>query len=171
MAGTKTAPTVGALTVTENIIGVSLMDISGDTKSEAIKTTGGGLADMAEIEAWVVAYQAASHASLFEVRHTAVWRGSANPTNAESGIRPMVEQGINIGFDDTDLFNSATTQRLFAPVAAALVGNSDQIVVPPVVPISTLLAAYITLLGAGYSAEFMQYTARRERSNNAKSKL
>lgn len=165
---TRTAPTVGALTVSENLIGLSLMDASGDKFSESIKTVGGALADMAEVEAVAAAYQAASQASLFEVRMTQVWTGSANPTNADVGQRNSIADGINMAYRDTDVFNAVFGGRLIAPVAATMVGNSDDPVYPLVVPLSTLVAAYITLLGVGYSLESLQYTERRERKNNAK---
>jgi hypothetical protein len=168
MAGTRTAPETTALDVSANQVTMHLVDISGDLKTENIKTPGGAILDNADIEAFAVAYQAASHASLWGVTQTIQWFGSINPSNAESGIRPMVEQGINIGFNDTDVFNSATTQRLLAPVAATMVGNTDTPVYPTVAPMTALLAAYIALLGAGYSVEFLQYTARRERSNNTR---
>lgn len=168
MAGTRTAPQVGALTVTENIVSLGLIDASGDKFSEGAKVIGGGLADMAEIEALAVAYQAGTQASLWEVRHTAVWTGSANPSNAEALFRGSIAEGINLGFRDTDVFNAIAHQRLVAPVAATMVGNTDTPVFPLVAPMTALVNAYITLLGAGYSLETMQFTGRRERRNNTR---
>lgn len=168
MPGTRTAPTVGALTVTENLISLGLVDASGDLYSEPLKTTGGGLADMAEIEAYAAAYQSGSNASLYEVRHTAVWTGSINPTNALALFRASVSEGINIGLRDTDVFNATAGQRLIAPVAATMVGNTDTPVYPLVAPMDAITAAMITLLGAGYSLETLQFTGRRERKGNVK---
>lgn len=168
MAGTRTAPAATAGDVTANLVTMHLVDISGDLKTETIKTPGGAILDNADIQAFSVAYQAASHASLWGVSQQIDWFGSINPTNAEAGIRPMVEQGINLGFNDTDVFNSATTQRLLAPVAATMIGNTDTPVYPLVTPLSTLVNAYITLMGAGFSLEFLQYTARKERKNNTR---
>jgi hypothetical protein len=168
MAGTRTAPIVGALTVTENHIALGLVDASGDLYSEDLKTVGGGLADMAEIQAYAAAYQLGTQASLYEVRHTAIWTGSINPTNAEALFRGTVAEGINMGFRDTDVFNAVYGGRLIAPVAATMVANTDTPVYPLVAPMTTLTAAMIVLLGAGYSLETLQFTGRRERKNNVK---
>jgi len=171
MAGTRTAPIIGALTVTENLISIRTVDASEDLHSEPIKVIGGGLADMAEIEALTAAYQAATQASVYEVAHTAVWTGSINPTNAQALFRGGVEDGINLGFNDTDVFNSQFGFRLVAPVAATMVSNSDQPVVPIVTPMSELVAALITLAGAGFSLETLQYTGRKDRKGNAKRRV
>ena len=171
MAGTRTAPTVGALTTTEQTVGVSLIDASEDIFSDSLKFEGGALIDMAEIEAWVADYQPATQASIFEVRHTVVWRGSANPTNAEALYRGSIADGININFLDTDVFNSGVGMRLVAPVAAWLQANSDVVIVPAVGVADALLDQTITLLnslGGGYSLETLQFTTRRERRNNPK---
>lgn len=174
MAGTRTAPTVGALTTTEQIVGVSLIDASEDVYSDSLKFAGGALIDMAEIEAWVADYQPATQASLFEVRHTVVWRGSANPSNAEALYRGSIADGININFLDTDVFNSGTGMRLVAPVAAWMQANSDIVIVPAVGVADALLDQTVTLLnsmGGGFSLESMQFTTRRERRNNPKRRV
>lgn len=171
MAGTRTAPTVGALTTTEQTVGISLIDASEDVFSDSLKFEGGALLDMAEIEAWVADYQPATQASIFEVRHQIVWRGSANPTNAEAGYRGSIADGININFLDTDVFNSGVGMRVIAPVAAWLQGNSDVVIVPAVGVADALLDQTLTLLnslGGGFSLETLQFTTRRERRNNPK---
>lgn len=168
MAGTRTAPTVGALTVTENLIGFRVIDGSDDIYSTPLKTIGGGLADMAEIEALAAAFQPTTQASLFEVHHTAIWRGSANPSNAEFLARGSIADGLNLLYKDTDVFNAVQSFRIPAPVAALMVDNSDTPVYPLVAPMIAFNTALIALLGAGYSLESLQYTERRERSNNTK---
>lgn len=168
MPGTRTAPTVGALTVTENLISLGLVDASGDLFSASLKSQGGELEDMAEIETAAAAYQLSTNASLYEVRHTAIWRGSLNPTNALALYRATIAEGINMSYRDTDVFNAIANMRLIAPVAETMVASTDTPVYPLVAPLSTLNAALITLIGAGYSLESLQFTGRRERKNNTK---
>jgi len=174
MAGTRTAPTVGALTLTEQTVGVSIIDASEDVFADSLKFEGGALIDMAEIEAWVADYQPAIQGSIFEVRHNLVWRGSANPTNAEALYRGSIADGININFVDTDVFNSGVGMRVVTPVAAWLQVNSDIVIVPAVGVADALLDQTLTLInsmGGGFSLETLQFTTRRERRNNPKRRV
>lgn len=166
---TRTAPTVSALTLTEQLVGLSLIDASEDIFADSLKLPGGALLDMAEVEAWVADYQPTTQASIFEVRMQQIWRGSANPTNADAGFRGSIADGININFLDTDVFNSGLGMRLVAPVAAWLQNNSDVVIVPVVGLPDALIDQTLTLinsLGGGYSLETLQFTTRRERRNN-----
>jgi len=163
---TKSAPTVGALTVTKNLVSLGLVDVSDDIYSEAVDIDGGGLTDMADIEAFVLAYQAATNASIYKVVQTVEWEGTRDPTLATSAYRAQVESGIN------ELFkyladNKVYTGRLVAPVAALMSGNTDTVL--NVAPFPALLSAYMTLLnaqGASFDIQSLQYTTRRERKNN-----
>lgn len=168
---TRTAPTVGALTISEQLVGVSLMDASEDVFSDSIKMPGGALLDMAAVEAWIADYQPVTQASIFEVRMMQVWRGSANPSNADAGYRASIADGININYNDTDVFNAVEGIRVVAPIAAWLQGNSDVVIVPLAGLPAAFNAETLTLLnslGGGYSLESLQFTTRRERRNNPK---
>lgn len=168
MAGTRTAPVVAVANITQNNVGISVVDASGDGWSEDFISVGGALPSEALIEAVAVAYQAATQASLFEIRVTNVYRGSRNPTNAEFLARGAAESGINLLYKDTDVLNAVQGQRLVAPVAATMVGSTDIPVYPLVAPMVALNNAIIALIGSGYSLESLQYTGRRERKNNPK---
>jgi len=168
---TRTAPTVGALTISEQLVGVSLIDASEDIYSDSLKMPGGALVDMADVEAWIADYQPITQASIFEVRMMQVWRGSANPTNADVGYRASIADGININYNDTDVFGASEGIRVVAPIAAWMQNNSDVVIVP----LAGLPAAFntetlnlINSLGGGYSLETLQFTTRRERKNNPK---
>lgn len=168
---TRTAPTVGALTITEQLVGVSMIDASEDVFSDSIKMPGGALVDMADVEAWVADYQPVTQASIFEVRMMQVWRGSANPTNADALFRGSIADGINIAYNDTDVFGAVEGIRVPAPIAAWLQGNSDVVIVPLVglpAAFNTETLNLLNSLGAGYSLESLQFTTRRERRNNPK---
>lgn len=168
---TRTAPTVGALTITEQHVGVSMIDASEDVFSDSIKLPGGALLDMAGVEAWVADYQPITQASIFEVRMSQTWRGSANPTNADALYRGSIADGININYNDTDVFGASLGHRIPAPIAAWLQANSDIVIVPLAGLPAAFSAETLTLinsLGGGYSLETLQFTTRRERRNNPK---
>lgn len=168
---TKTAPTVGALTITEQLVGVSMVDASEDVFSDSIKLPGGALLDMADVEAWVADYQPVTQASIFEVRMTQIWRGSVNPSNADAGYRGSIADGININYNDTDVFGASLGHRVPAPTAAWLENYSDIVIVPLVGLPAAFNAETLNLinsLGGGYSLETLQFTTRRERRNNPK---
>lgn len=164
---TRTAPAVGALTVTKNIVSLNLVDVSDDTFSEALVLEGGGLTDMAEIQAWAVAYQAATNASLWKVTQIVEWEGTKDPTLATALFRASTESGVNFLFKDVGSLSIADG-RLVAPLAAVMDGNLD-IPLPASALMAALTSAYMTLLNSGgsaYDIQSMQYTGRRERKNN-----
>jgi hypothetical protein len=165
---THTVPDTTAVNVSENQISLSVVDASGDGFTELVKTPGGAILGAADIQAFNAAYKAATQASVWRVEQSIVWEGSRNPTNADVAYRANAEKGINITLQDTDVFNATAHQRIVAPIAALMVGNTDSVLTPFPAAMSALLAAYITLLGAGYSTETLQYTTRRERRNNTR---
>lgn len=161
MPGTRTAPTVGALTVTENIISLGVVDASNDTFSEALNLGGGGLTDMADIEAWAVQYQANTNASLYRVTQQVVWEGARDSDNALALFRASSESGINLLFKNAAL--ATQSGRVVAPISTIMQGNQD---IPLLVsPLTLLVTQYLNLL-TGFTMESMQYTGRRERRNN-----
>jgi hypothetical protein len=162
MPGTRTAPTVGALTVTENIVSLGLVDVSFDTWSESLNLPGGALTDMADIEAWAVDYQAASNASLYRVTQQVVWEGAKDASNALALFRASAESGVNMLYRNALL--ATETGRLVAPIDAVMQGNQD-IPLLSAAQMTALIAEYINLL-TGYQLESAQYTGRRERRNN-----
>lgn len=162
MPGTRTAPTVGALTVTENLVSLGLVDASGDKWSEAVDLPGGALADMAEIEAYAAAYQLNTNASLWRVTQQVIWEGAFDPNNAVAAFRATVAEGINLLYRDALL--EAIDARVVAPVDTIMQGNQD---IPLLVaPLTTLVTAYLAMQAAGVNLESMQFTGRRERRNN-----
>lgn len=163
MPGTRTAPTVGALTPTASAATMSLIDASGDTIAEGISVAGDGLLDYAEVEAIAAAYQSASNASLWKVTQTVEWEGAADSDNALALFRASVAEGINLLIKNPVLQQSETP-RVVAPIDTIMQGNQD---IPLLVaPLTTLVAAYLTVLGANWSLDSMQFTGRRERRNN-----
>jgi len=162
MPGTRTAPTVGAVTVTENLISVAVVDASNDTWSEGLNLPGGALTDMADIEAFVVDYQANTNGSVYRVTQQVVWEGVRDSDNALALFRASSESGINLLFKENTTL-TAFTGRVVAPIATIMQGNQD---IPLLVsPLTLLVLEYINLLGT-YSLESMQFTGRRERRNN-----
>lgn len=168
MAGTRTAPTVGAITTTSSGATIHLIDASGDLHSETVYAVGDALADLAEVEALVVDYQAATQASVWKVTQTFVWEGDADPDNAEVGQRNSVKDGINLLFKNVALLKSQTP-RLVAPVGATMQGNQD-IPLLSSTEMTNLITQYLVAALAGYNLASAQYTERRERSNNPRVK-
>jgi len=161
---THTAPTVGALTVTENLISITGVDRSNDTYTEALKQAGGALTDMADIEAWVAQYKANTQLSVFRVVQSVVWEGAKDPDNADLAFRAQAENGINLLFrNNTVTPPAAYSGRVAAPIATIMQGAQD---IPLLVsPLTLLVAQYINML-PDYALESMQYTGRKERKNN-----
>lgn len=164
MPGTRTAPTVGALTVTENLISMAVVDTSSDVYVESIKQAGGALSDMADIEAIAAQYQANTNASLFRVTQQVVWEGAMDADNAVAAFRAQTESGINLLFRNVTVTPPvAYTARVVAPIATIMQGNQD---IPLLVsPLTLLVAQYINMM-PDYALESMQYTGRKERRNN-----
>lgn len=163
MAGTRTAPTVGALTPTKSGATLSLIDASGDLYSAALYVAGDGFLDLAEVESVTAAYQAATNASVWKVTQVIEWEGEADPNNAPALFRASVTNGINLLIKDVAADRSETP-RVVAPIDTIMQGNQD---IPLLVsPLTTLVAAYLTVLGGAYALDSMQFTGRRERTNN-----
>lgn len=166
MSGTRTAPTVGALTATSSGFSMHLIDASGDLTTEGLSVAGDGLLDYAEIEALVADYVPASNASIYKVTQVVEWEGAADPDNALALFRASVTNGINMLFKDVTALKSQTP-RLVAPVASTMQGNQDIPIVTDAV-LAALIAQYLTVLNldGAYSLDSVQFTGRRERRNN-----
>lgn len=161
---THTVPTVGALTVTENLISFGLVDASNDVYNEALKLPGGALTDMADIQAFAAQYKANTQMSMFRAVQMVIWEGVKDSDNADVAFRAQAENGINLTLRNTVVTPPASfTGRVVAPIATIMQGNQD---IPLLVsPLTLLVAQYINLL-PDYELESMQYTGRRERKNN-----
>lgn len=162
---TRTAPTVDG---TPNVAYTTLhvIDTSGDVTSITIKSSAPP-ANTA-IEAWAVAYQNATQSSLYKVSVSLVYEGDADADNADVGQRNSIADGINMLYRDVSALAS-TSPRLVAPVAATMQGNQDIPIVTAGV-FTALLTAQATLLPT-YDLASVQYTERRERSNNPRIKI
>jgi len=160
MAGTRTAPTVADTGQTTVGITLHLIDASGDQTTDYIVAES---LDTADIEAHVVAYQATSNASVWKVTIGLEFEGEADPDNAVVAFRAEIQNGINLLFKDVSA-QKKQTPRVVAPVVGIMQASQD---IPLLVsPLTTLVSSYLTLLGGAYAQDSMQYTARRERSNN-----
>jgi len=168
MAGTRTAPVVGALTTTSSGLTIHLIDASGDLHTETVYAAGDALADLAEAEALATDYQAATQASVWKVTQTFVWEGDADPDNAEVGQRNSVKDGINMLFKNVAILKSQSP-RLVAPVPAAMQGNQD-IPLLSSTEMTNLILQYQAAALSGYNFVSGQFTERRERSNNPRVK-
>lgn len=165
---TRTAPTVGALTITRSSASMSLIDASGDLHTESVYALEDGMSDLAEVEALAADYQAATQASLYKVTQTIEWEGDADPDNADVGQRNSVKDGINLLFGNIAL-DKTQTPRLIAPIGAVMQGNQD-IPLLSSTELEALILQYLAAALAGYNLKSAQYTQRKERFNNPRVK-
>ena len=164
--GTRTAPTYTAIPPFRRIA-ISVVDSSGDRFTESFLIT--PLATDAEVEDFVSAYQAASQASVFRIENVGLFVGDEDPDNADTDQRNSVKDGINMLYrNSADL--STFTPRVVAPQPATMQGNQD---IPQLIgtPLATLATATLALHAASVSLQSMQFTERRERSNNPRIKV
>lgn len=161
MAGTRTAPTVGALTINKSDVTLHLVDGAGDITTDNVTSV--DAPDLADVETHAAAYQATTQASLYKVSLTQEWVGDLDPQNAESDLRYSIANGINLLWKNQTTL-ATETPRLYAPIPAVMQGNQDIPLLSPAVMVS-LIASYQALL-TGYGLNSAQYTTRRERRNN-----
>lgn len=159
MAGTRTAPTVDG-TPNKCILGIRVMDSSGDKYSESLTLL--GIPADADVEAYVAAYQAMTQATVYEVSINSVYNGDADPDNATTDQRNSAKDGVNLLWHD-DINLKAQSTRVVAPVTGGMQGNQD-------IPLLTF-AAFTTLIAetgdllTDYALQSAQFTERRERNN------
>lgn len=146
-------------------ISIGLIDASGDNYSEAIDVP--ATMTQAEQEALVANYQLNTQASIFEVTVSGIYSGDEDTDNADTLQRNSIKNGINLLFKDS-ASGLSTTPRVVAPVPAILQGNQD---IPLLVaPLPALVTSLLIGL-APKTFNSMQYTERRERSNNPRVKV
>lgn len=161
MAGTGTWGNVGTTDPDKRIFVAHMIDASGDTWTEQLIVA--IAATLTAIQAWMVLYQTATQASIYEVEEQRKWIGAADVGNATFLARSGIEQGINMSF-----FNSTTFDlfplRVVAPVPDDMQGAND---IPDMASDElTNLVTSTLALSAGYDFKSAQYTGRRERKNN-----
>lgn len=161
---TRTAPDVTTAATSVNST-LHLIDASGDLYTDNILTV--TAPTPAQVQAWSVAYQAATQASLWKVSTLSVWEGDADPQNADVGQRNSVKDGVNLLWKNIATLNTQTP-RLIAPIAATMQGNQD-IPLLSATEFTNLIVAYAAIL-SGYNLQSAQFTERRERSNNPRIK-
>lgn len=157
----RTAPTVDG---TPNVarLGISLIDVSGDIRSESVEIS--PTADDADIEALVAAYAARSNAVIYEVRREQVYAGAKSKATALNQPKSAsLADGINFLF--VGLTRESEDFRLMAPIASQLIDGSDSVEAVNAAAFGALVAAVLTGTKTLVSA---QYTERKEKQNNEK---
>lgn len=157
---TRTAPAATGAP-NEVLTSLSLVDASGDLYASTLKGT--TIPTDIQTEALAAAYQAGSKASLYRIIQTRMWVGDIDPQNADVGQRNSVKDGVNMLWrNDTTLMTQSP--RLVAPVDAVMQGNQDIPLWSAQIALD-LNAAILAIL-SGFTLRSVQYTERRERSNN-----
>lgn len=160
MAGTRTAPDfTGA--ATDRTVSMSFIDASGDKFTLDVD----GIpiaATSAQVEALAVAVQAASQASLWSIKDSFYYKGVGLASNAVTGSRDSVKDGINILYRAPS--GLTVTLREPAPMPATMIGDTDAVATTNA--LLTAINSAFEAIASTYTAESAQYTERRERSQN-----
>lgn len=161
----QTAPVTASNDPNETLTTFHLIDASGDTYTEAFKTT--TQPSLTDVDTLAGQYQAMTQASIWGISQYKFWYGDADPDNADTLQRNSIKQGINLLYRNPSSLMTYSP-RLVAPIPAALQGNQD-------IPLLTgtgfpALITGVPVIYVGYSLAEAQYTERRERSNNPKIK-
>lgn len=166
MPGTRTAPDVSVAAPSNVGSTLHLIDASGDQFTDFVPSL--AAPTVAQIEAWAAAYQAASNASLWGVTIAQQWEGDIDADNALALYRGSVKDGVNMLFKNVATLDTISP-RLVAPVIEAMQGNQD---IPLVSSdeMTDLITALLAIL-SGYNLQSVQFTERRERSNNPRIKI
>ena len=163
--GTRTAPAYTAVPPFRRLT-LHLVDASGDTFTDSMLIE--PLATELEVEALIDGYQASTQASIWKVTNTGEYIGDEDPDNAGVDQRNSVKDGINLLFRNSA--NQGTfTPRVVAPIEGVMQGNQD---IPLLVaPLSDYVTAVLAVQPITVGLASMQFTERRERSNNPRIKV
>lgn len=167
-AGTRTAPTVDGTGV-YRLISLRLIDESGDIKTMSVRAP--STLTNAEIETFVVAYQAVTQASIFAVHVSEVYSAVEDKNDAVTGTRDSVYDVLNIL--NRNALAAADTVEIHAPEPATMLGNSDEID-PSSGTLGTFFTAMLALLNGGvggsgtYEVISARYSERQERNKAVK---
>lgn len=165
MAGTRTAPTYVAQPPFRRLT-IHLVDASGDNFADSMLINPGATA--VEVEAIIANYQLSTQASVWKVTNVGEYVGEEDPDNATALNRSSVKDGINMLYRNTADMGTFTP-RVVAPVAGIMQGNQD---IPLLVaPLTDLVTAVLAVQPATVGLASMQFTERRERSNNPRVKV
>lgn len=163
MPGTRTAPTING-TPTYKQLSLSMIDFTGDLYSETFRID--AAAAPADIEAFVVAYQDATNASVYRADVQDVYRGvSDGSNNAANDPRRSVFQGVNLLFRQPDF--TSTGLRIVAPLDALMVLNTD-LVNPSAAQYVALVNAYLAIVTGTPDWESASYSERKETNTRAR---
>lgn len=158
MPGTRTAPAITAA-ATYKRVSIHWVDNSGEVRSDSANVPVGATA--AQIEAVIVALQAASNASVYQVDVSEIRLGAKSSANALNvGRSPSVFDNI-VGHFKDDV--TTASQRLFipAPIEAVMVVGTDT---PDVstTELSDLVVAGEAMLAGAYDIKSYRYSERRD---------
>jgi len=152
----RTAPAING-TGTYKILSLRWIDASGDVRTDSIQIP--QAATNVQIEAGVAALAAISNASLYSVGVQETYNSTADKNDAVDAVKDSVFDNLVV------LAKKATneSQRGFipAPEGGLFVEGTDQID-PANADLATYLAAFLAVIGAGYSIVSARYTERRE---------
>jgi len=158
MAGTRTAPTVDGAN-TYKVVTLKWIDWTADKRSDSyIFTT--ALATDANVEAFAVAMQAASNASLYEVRVTDAYSSVAENGNADEDVWENVKDNLVLQAKQP-LGGMSVRDYIPSPINGMFLEGTEDID-PTSTVLIAVLTAWDTLLDASYEIVGARMTHRRQ---------
>jgi hypothetical protein len=154
MPGTRTAPTISG-TPTYKIVSLTWYDYTGEQRTDSYQMDADSTA--AEIEAFAVAMQALSNATLWRVGVADTYNSVGDSSNALEQVWEDAE--TNLVFLAKTSLNVANNLFVPAPINAAFVEGTEEID-PTNAEIAALLAAWLPMR-AGFSVVSGRFTQRR----------
>lgn len=159
MAGTRTAPEIDG-SPTFKRISIRLVDANGDFRSDSIDVP--NAASNSQIEAAIVAYQALSNASIYEVDVVQVYESVGLVVNAVDASRESADDTIRVLYK-SDIH---TSQGLYfrAPLNALMLENTERVDLENAL-LTTAIVAFGLMLNSGtvaWVAAKARFTEHRE---------
>ena len=154
---------IGTTPADRQVFKMSMIDASGDRWTEDLIAA--LAATLVAVQAWIVAYQSITQASIWQVTREEIWGGAMDTANADFGARFEVKNGINLSFRDavTEVLDPI---RVVAPETTVMQAATD-IPTPNISPLADFITATIGI-NPDYAFQTAQYTIHRERRGNPK---
>lgn len=163
MPGTRTAPTVDGLGQTFKALSLRWMDYTGDLRTDTFQIL--SAATPAEMEAFAAAMQAASNATLYEIKVADVYASIPDSQNALEEVWENATDNIVYQAKLPD----GTSSRIFvpSPIESQFIDTTDMI--DPTSPVvAAVIAAWTPLINPAYEVVGARFTSRRQINQQVK---
>lgn len=154
---TRTAPTVGAGTISYVLLSIHMIDASGDKRSISIQAD--PAVTYANLEAYVADLQTITNASIYHVERNEVFDSNPLASNATAAEENSVSDNVVLLARNSVTFDSQQAY-IPAPIRGLFVGNTDDIDVADADFLDFKTKA-LAILPANWAFVSVRYTERR----------